>query len=105
MFPWGFPLPTNAMLQQLQHDLARRQDRFDAAFNAMLGLQTVPVAQTPADEVYTENKLRLLHYRPVVERPAPVPLLIVPSMINRYYLFDLVPGKSLVEHLVGRGLD
>lgn len=107
MFPpgWGLPGVTTTMLQQIQHDLARMQDRFDAVFKAMLGAAPATLAQTPAEVVSTENKLRLLHYRPTVERPAPVPLLIVPSLINRYYLLDLMPGRSLVEHLVGRGID
>ncbi len=93
------------MMQSLQHELERMQDRFGAIYKLLLHADPQRVAQTPADEVYTEGKLRLLRYRPAVEHPAPVPLLIVPSLINRYYLLDLVPGRSLVEYLVGRGLD
>jgi polyhydroxyalkanoate synthase subunit PhaC len=64
------------------------------------------VAQTPADVVYTENKLRLLRYRPAaVKRRHPIPLLIVPSLINRYYILDLKPERSLVEYLRDRGFD
>lgn len=102
---WGLPGVTNAMLQQIQQDLARMQNRFDAVFKAMLGAAPATLAQTPAEVVATENKLRLLHYHPAVERPYPVPLLIVPSLINRYYLLDLMQGRSLVEYLVGRGID
>jgi len=63
------------------------------------------VAQTPADVIYTENKLRLLRYRPTIERRHPIPLLLVPSIINRYYILDLKPGRSLVEYLRERGFD
>lgn len=63
------------------------------------------VAQTPADVVYVENKLRLLHYHPAARSLHPVPLLIVPSLINRYYILDLKPGRSLVEFLRDRGYD
>jgi polyhydroxyalkanoate synthase subunit PhaC len=101
----GFPAATNAMLQQLQQDLERMRDRSDAVFRAMLGAAPVAVAPTPATVVATENKLRLLHYHPAVEQPYPIPLLIVPSLINRCYLLDLVSGRSLVEYLVGRGID
>ena len=31
------------------------------------------------------------------------PLLIVPPMINKFYITDLAPGRSMVEYLVGAG--
>ena len=102
---WSVPSTTSAVLQQLQHELEHMQDRFGVLFKLMLSADPQSVAQTPADVVYTEGKLRLLRYRPATDRPAPIPLLIVPSLINRYYLLDLVPGRSLVEYLVNRGLD
>ena len=104
MFPplWGL---TPAMLPQMQQELERMQARFDASFRAMLMLDERTVAQTPADVVYTEHTARLLHYRPMVAQPHPVPLLIVPSLLTRYYALDLMPGQSLVEYLVSRGLD
>ncbi|HNP86569.1 MAG: alpha/beta fold hydrolase [Chloroflexi bacterium SZAS-1] len=102
---WGLPsATTNAMLQTLQRELERMQDRFGTVYKLMLRGDPQQVAQTPADEVYTEGKVRLLRYR-AAEHPAPVPVLIVPSLMNRYYLLDLVPGRSLTEYLVGRGLD
>ncbi len=33
------------------------------------------------------------------------PLVLVPSLVNRSYIFDLVPGNSMVEVLFARGLD
>jgi polyhydroxyalkanoate synthase len=61
---------------------------------------------TPADVVHRENKWRLLRYR---ARPHGLahttPIVMVPSLINRHYVLDLMPGKSLVEFLVARGHD
>ena len=103
---WSIPSSaTSAMLQTLQHELERMQDRFGAIFKQLLIADPQAVAQTPADVVYTEGRLRLLRYRPAAEQLAPTPVLIVPSLISRYFLLDLVPGRSLVEYLVGRGLD
>lgn len=66
-----------------------------------------PVGQTPHDEVWRENKWRLLRFRPT--RPAGerwrTPILLVPSLINRWYILDLRPGKSFAEHLVNAGHD
>lgn len=78
----------------------------------------LPIASTPHDVVYSENKLRLLRFR----RPAgeggtvseeaslsvgegAAPVFIVPSLINRYYILDLMPGRSFIEYLVRQGLD
>lgn len=75
----------------------------------LLGLLTRPKPQvgvTPADVVWTENKWRLLRYRPRPEGIAhPTPLLMVPSLINRHYVLDLMPGKSFAEYMVAQGFD
>ncbi len=64
-------------------------------------------AQTPRCTVMTDGPAQL--YRFHAEGPAPsgrrLPVLLVPSLINRWYVLDLRPGASLVEALVARGLD
>jgi polyhydroxyalkanoate synthase len=45
----------------------------------------------------------LLQYRPTTERVRSVPLVVVPPTINKYYITDLAPGRSIVEHYVGAG--
>jgi polyhydroxyalkanoate synthase subunit PhaC len=66
----------------------------------------LPIGKTPAHEVHRENKWRLLRYEP---RPAGIafetPVVLVPSLINRHYVLDLMPGKSLAEWLVAQGHD
>jgi polyhydroxyalkanoate synthase len=64
------------------------------------------VGCTPAEVVHHENKWRLLHYLPT--RGAPrhrTPVLLVPSLINRHYVLDLMPGKSFAEAMVAAGHD
>jgi polyhydroxyalkanoate synthase len=83
-----------------------------AAWLDLWGLRPAapPIAQSPRDVVPLEGGARLLHFTPV--RPAAAaapaaaaPILLVPSLINRWYVLDLRPGASLVEALVGAGLD
>jgi mannose-6-phosphate isomerase-like protein (cupin superfamily) len=75
----------------------------------LLGLITRPKPQvgvTPSDVVWAENKWRLLRYRPRPEGLSHhTPLLLVPSLINRHYVLDLMPGKSFAESLVAAGHD
>ncbi len=64
------------------------------------------VGVTPADTVHRENKWRLLRYRARPQGLAwSTPVLLIPSMINRHYVLDLMPGKSFVEYLVAQGHD
>ncbi|MBA3391838.1 MAG: alpha/beta fold hydrolase [Deltaproteobacteria bacterium] len=69
--------------------------------------QAPPLAQTPRDELTLEGGARLYHFRGAasVTRPIAQPILLVPSLINRWYVLDLRPGASLVEALVGAGFD
>jgi polyhydroxyalkanoate synthase len=62
-----------------------------------------PLAQTPRDEYPLEGGARLYRFRSA--RTIAKPILLVPSLINRWYVLDLRPGASLVEALVGAGFD
>lgn len=64
-----------------------------------------PVGSTPADVVHEENKWKLLRYRRSEPARFRTPVLFVPSLINRHYVLDLLPGKSFAEWLVARGHD
>ncbi len=65
----------------------------------------ISVGMTPSEVVYTQDDMRLLHYIPVVEKPYPVPVLIVYALVNRHYILDLQPDKSVVKKLLDDGLD
>ncbi len=66
----------------------------------------VDVSATPAEVVHRENKWRLLRYHPRPEGLAHrVPVLLIPSLINRHYVLDLMPSKSFIGGLVARGHD
>ena len=61
---------------------------------------------TPKELVYRDGHLSLYHYLPV--RPSESllpPILIVYSLVNRYYMIDLQPDRSLVRRLLDLGAD
>ncbi len=65
-----------------------------------------PVGVTPATTVHRENKWRLLRYDARQEGTAfKTPIVLVPSLINRHYVLDLMKDKSFVQWLVARGHD
>ena len=64
----------------------------------------VDLAVTPGAVVLRTPVFELIQYRPATQAVRQVPLLLVPPTINKFYVMDLAPGRSMVEYLVGRGL-
>ncbi|HEV2259835.1 MAG TPA: alpha/beta fold hydrolase [Streptosporangiaceae bacterium] len=64
----------------------------------------VDLAVTPGSVVLRTPVFELIQYRPATAVVRQVPLLLVPPVINKFYVMDLAPGRSMVEYLVGRGL-
>jgi polyhydroxyalkanoate synthase subunit PhaC len=63
----------------------------------------VDLAVTPGSVILQTPEFELIQYRPATAAVRQVPLLIVPPVINKFYVMDLAPGRSMVEYLVGRG--
>ncbi len=60
-------------------------------------------AATPGKVVFRNELIELLQYTPQTEQTYAIPLVVCPPWINRYYIADLAPGKSLVEWAVQHG--
>jgi polyhydroxyalkanoate synthase len=70
-----------------------------------LGVET---GATPRDMVWSKNRARLYRYRGAQThggRRRAVPILLLYGFVLKPYILDLVPGNSLVEHLVQDGFD
>jgi polyhydroxyalkanoate synthase subunit PhaC len=63
----------------------------------------VNMAATPGAVVYRSDLIELIQYTPQSEQVHSVPLLFCPPWINKYYIMDLAPGKSLIEWAVQHG--
>lgn len=62
------------------------------------------LACTPGTVVYRDEIFELLQYAPATATVRSHPLLMVPPELNRYYVLDLAPGRSMVEYAVARGI-
>ena len=72
--------------------------------NILLTTDDAMVGATARDVVWTHRETTLYRYRSP-DRRYRVPLLLVFALINRPEIFDLRPGSSLVEFLIGEGFD
>ncbi|WP_396932117.1 PHA/PHB synthase family protein [Mycolicibacterium sp.] len=63
----------------------------------------VNMAATPGSVVYRSKLFELIQYAPQTTTTHSTPLLFCPPWINKYYIMDLAPGKSLIEWAVQHG--
>jgi len=61
------------------------------------------LAATPGTVVLRTPVFELIRYTPTTETVRAIPLLMVPPTINKFYITDLAPGRSIVEHYVAGG--
>ncbi|MBU4075218.1 MAG: class III poly(R)-hydroxyalkanoic acid synthase subunit PhaC [Euryarchaeota archaeon] len=80
-------------------------DKFKYGMELFLKPPEFSVGTTPSEVIFSEDKMKLIHYIPTVEKPYPVPILIVYALVNRYYILDLQPDKSVIKKLLDEGFD
>ncbi|MFC7044716.1 alpha/beta fold hydrolase [Halobacteriaceae archaeon GCM10025711] len=68
-------------------------------------MATAEVGSTPSEVVHRENKLRVHRYEPLVERRHATPIFVVYALINRPYILDLQPDRSVVRRFLEAGFD
>jgi len=61
------------------------------------------LATSPGSVVLRTDVFELIQYKPTTEQVRQVPLLFVPPTINKFYILDIAPGRSMIEHYVAHG--
>jgi polyhydroxyalkanoate synthase len=61
------------------------------------------VAATAGSVVFRDDVFELIQYTPQTDTVWTVPLLMVPPVINKFYVLDISPGRSMVEYLLRQG--
>ena len=63
------------------------------------------LATTPGAVVFRNRLLEVVHYAPTQPQIQTEPVVIVAPWINKFYVLDLTPKKSLIRYLLDQGLD
>ena len=113
-FPWSNPAVIKATIDQgganLVHGArnfvsdASRPPRLPAMVDTSKFSVGENLATTAGAVVLRTEVFELIHYAPQTKQVREVPLLFVPPTINKYYVLDLAPGRSMVEHMLQQGL-
>jgi polyhydroxyalkanoate synthase len=109
-FPWTNPTVVKAIVDQgggnlvrglrnFLRDVPRLPSTVDTSKFAVGG----NLATTPGSIVLRTEVFELIQYRPQTKQVREVPLLFAPPTINKYYILDLAPGRSMIEWLVQQG--
>jgi len=95
----GFDFVAN-MQREMERNILRARN----GIKHFAGIDHAKTGQSPKDVVWQRDKVTLYRYRSD-QRVYKPPVLLVMSLVSRSYIFDLRPGSSFVEVLLGRGLD
>ena len=61
------------------------------------------LANSPGDVIFRSEIMELIQYAPSTDQVFETPLMIIPPQINKAYVNDLSPDKSMVRYLVANG--
>ena len=64
----------------------------------------VNVATTPGSVVHRSEVCELIQYAPTTDTVRQIPIMIIPPTINKYYAWDLSPGRSIIEWFTSQGM-
>lgn len=90
---------------RLLQDSAAMQERAQSTLRALREIGDVQVGLSEKTCVYAEGKIQLHRYAPLARSAKLPPLLICYAMVNRPYMLDLQPDRSLIRELLFSGID
>ncbi len=75
------------------------------SYSTLLQIKEVDVEQTPFEVLYCQDKFSLRYYKAIGKKACKTPLLISYALVNRPYMIDLEPKRSMLQRLLELGLD
>lgn len=96
--------PHNAFVQWTTF-LTSYQQQWANVTQTLAQLPNPDILECHKEVVYQQDKIKLYRYTPLCARVKRTPLLITFALVNRPYILDLQPDRSLIRHLLNAGID
>lgn len=97
--------PNPRALEQAMRELTALGARLESGARALPALGPVEVGETPKSVVARSDRATLYRFERAAPAAVAVPVLIVYALVNRPYMTDLEPKRSMVRRLLDAGLD
>ncbi len=90
-------------------EMTATQDKVIKGLRILMDMKPEDAASdlTEKEEVLRIGKMRLYHYKPTVtsRKLVKVPMLIAYALVNRQYMMDIQPDRSVIKSFLDGGLD
>lgn len=88
-------------------DALKFQDNLLKGMKNMFEIQKEDIKSDQLEKtlVYSEDKMKLFRYTPLTKKPNKIPLLITYALVNRQYMMDIQPDRSVIKAFLDQGLD
>lgn len=96
-------------LQKSVTEMTTYQDKLTKGIKILMDMKAEDAASDllEKEEVLRIGKMHLFHYKPVVtaKKLVKTPLLITYALVNRQYMMDIQPDRSVIKSFLEGGLD
>lgn len=96
-------------LQKSVAEMSSYQDKLTKGIKILMDMKPEDAASDllEKEEVLRIGKMRLFHYKPIVtgKKLVKTPLLITYALVNRQYMMDIQPDRSVIKSFLEGGLD
>lgn len=91
--------------QSLLKEFADINTKIIKGAGALTEIEEIDVGTAAKELIYSEDKLKLYRYGRDSASTCKTPVLVVYALVNRQYMLDLQPDRSMIRNLLNLGLD
>jgi len=92
-------------VESIAKDIGELNKKVLESFDTIRAVKEIDVGTAPKKLVYQDDKMKLYHYTPSKKAVCKTPVILVYALVNKQYMLDLQPDRSIVRNLLDHGID